>query len=255
HAGMTAFPWVMATSVRMTHLPVGVVMFAWHLLSIFLLLLACWRIARLCVRARAAAWCGISLVASLLTIPVAGTSLYLVDQYVTSRSLSTPGTLLAVAAAAEGSDLQAAGWLAVTMLVHPLMTVFAAAYLVILAALKRCGVGSVWTTASLPLDLLQPATPAYRKVLETRPLHLITNWASYQWVGVFAPVALLTWFHGIARHRRLGPMAWLCRGLIVFQLMFCAIALVISVPSRFEQLSELQPMRSLHLLYILLFVF
>ena len=36
-----------------------------------------------------------ALVLGLLTIPVAGTSLYLVDQYVTARTLSTPLSLIA----------------------------------------------------------------------------------------------------------------------------------------------------------------
>src|SRR5947207_2530825 len=101
HASLTAFPWVMAASVRATHLPVGTVMLAWQLVSMFAVLWASWRIARRCFQAPAAVWGGVALVASLLTMPVAGTSLYLVDPYVTSRSLSTPGALLAVATAAE----------------------------------------------------------------------------------------------------------------------------------------------------------
>src|SRR5205814_9090739 len=40
HASLTAFPWVMATSVRVTHLPVAIVMLAWQVISIFALLLA-----------------------------------------------------------------------------------------------------------------------------------------------------------------------------------------------------------------------
>src|SRR5439155_20264175 len=137
HASLTAFPWVMAASVRVTHLPVGGVMLAWHIVSIFAVLLASWRIARLCFQLPAAVWSGVALVASVLTIPVAGTSLYLVDPYVTSRSLSTPGAMMAVASAAEGSGLRAAGWLLVTAAVHPLMAVFAGTYLVILFALRR----------------------------------------------------------------------------------------------------------------------
>ena len=255
HASLTAFPWVMATSIRVTHLPVAIVMLAWQVVSIFAVLLASWRIARLCFQSPAAIWCAVALVASVLTIPVAGTSLYLVDPYVTSRSLSTPAALMAVASAAGGSGRHAAGWLLVTAAVHPLMAMFAGTYLVVLAALKRCDAGLAWATAGLPLNLFPPATPAYRRLLEIRPLHLITNWRWYEWLGVVAPLALLTWFDRIGRERQLGPMAWLCRGLIIVQLMFSALALAIAVPGRFEQLSELQPMRSLHLLYTLMFLF
>jgi hypothetical protein len=254
HASLTAFPDVMAASVRATRLPLAVVMLLWQLLSIFAVLLASRRIARLCFHSSAALWCSTALVASVLTIPVAGTSLYLIDPYVTSRSLSTPGALLAIASAAEGRAGRAAAWLLATAIVHPLMTVFAGSYLIVLAVLRRYDGGSAWTIAAVPF-LLRPATPAYQRILETRPLHLITNWTWYEWLGVAAPLALLAWFARIGRTRRLGPMPWLCRGLIAFQLMFSLAAFVIAVPGRFEQLSELQPMRSLHLLYLLMFVF
>src|SRR4051794_31688532 len=48
HAGLTAFPAIVAASVRATHLPVSVVLLGWQLLSIFGVLLASWRIARAC---------------------------------------------------------------------------------------------------------------------------------------------------------------------------------------------------------------
>jgi hypothetical protein len=255
HASMSAFAPVVATSVRITHLPVGVVTLMWHVTSIFGLLFACWRIGRACFPSRVAAWSGVALVAALLTIPVAGTSLYLMDQYLTARSFSTPGTLLAVACAAEGNAPGTVGWLALTAPIHPLMTGFAASYLAILVLSRRYDAGSIASAWFLPFDLLRPPSPAYQKVLETRPLHLITHWMWYHWLGVVAPVALLAWFARIGRERRFGPMSWLCRGLILFVVMFSAIALVIAVPGRFEQMSELQPMRSLHLVYILLFVF
>jgi len=255
HAGLTAFPWVMAASVRATHLPLSVVLLAWQLVSIFAVLVASWRIGRACFHRPAPVWCGTALVASVLTIPVAGTSLYLIDPYITSRSLSTPGTLLAVACAAEGRLFGAAAWLLATAIVHPLMTVFAGSYLATLAVLQRNDAAAGWSIAAVPFNIFQPATPAYQRILQTRPLHLITNWAWYEWLGVAGPLALLLWFDRIGRMRRLGPMAWLCRGLIVFQVMFTLASLVIAVPGRFEQLSELQPMRSLHLVYVLLFLF
>src|SRR5262249_10929318 len=99
------------------------------------------------------------------------------------------------------------------------------------------------------------ATPAYHRILEMRPLHLITNWRWYDWIGVFVPLLLLMWFSHLAARHRFWRMDSMCRSLISFQLVFCALAMAISRPGRFEQLSELQPMRSLHLLYILLFLF
>jgi hypothetical protein len=47
----------------------------------------------------------------------------------------------------------------------------------------------------------------------------------------------------------------MCKALIVFGLLFFILGLAITVPERFEQFTLLQPMRSLHLTYVLLFVF
>src|SRR5262249_27868019 len=107
----------------------------------------------------------------------------------------------------------------------------------------------------LPLWLFEPATPAYRRILETRPLHLITNWSWYEWLRVFAPLLLLLWFGRLAQARGRLRLRVMCRALIGFQIIFLLTALVIARPGRFELLSELQPMRSLHLLYLLLFLF
>jgi hypothetical protein len=46
----------------------------------------------------------------------------------------------------------------------------------------------------------------------------------------------------------------ICKALIAFEAAFFVLALVVSMPGRFENLAELQPMRCLHLLYILMFL-
>ena len=42
----TIFDKVVAASVRLTHAPLGWVIFAWHYLTIYLVLLGCWRLCR-----------------------------------------------------------------------------------------------------------------------------------------------------------------------------------------------------------------
>src|SRR5437870_12934564 len=46
-----------------------------------------------------------------------------------------------------------------------------------------------------------------------------------------------------------------CRALIVYDLAYFAAAVIVSLPARFGSLARIQPLRSLHLLYILLLVF
>ena len=50
-----------------------------------------------CVTSNRARWGGVALLASVLSVPVAGTALAIMDPYFTARSLSTPLTLLAIA--------------------------------------------------------------------------------------------------------------------------------------------------------------
>ena len=47
HAHLTLFPNLVAFSLRVTHLPMDVGLFLWHVASISLLLLACWELSGL----------------------------------------------------------------------------------------------------------------------------------------------------------------------------------------------------------------
>ena len=255
HAGMTLFPHVIAASIKLTHLPVEWALLGWQLLSIFVLLLACRRIAELCFRENYAAWSAVTMVACLLTLPVAGTALYIEDQYVTSRSLSTPAALMAVACTFGGNYVAAALWIAFMAAVHPLMAFFATSYLAVFLVMRHGRRLWRWRLEGFAAVLFPPLSPAYEAVLRTRPYFLITNWAWYEWVGILAPFGVLAWMSRVAQRYRLGPMRAACRALIVFEGVFFALSLVISVPGRFEYLSEIQPLRCLHLLYILLFLF
>ena len=257
HARMTFFPQLIAGSIRVTHLPLGAALLAWHVFSIFLLLLGCWRIASLCFEEKHAAWCGIALVGSLLSIPVAGTRLFLMDPYFTTRSLSAPGALLGVAGVLKEKYLASAMWIFFTAVIHPLMAVFAAVYVGIILLLKfrTKSVGAAASVAVLPEQLFPPVTSEYREILQTRPYFFLTNWAWYEWLGLLAPFAIFAWFASVAKRYALGPMNLACRALVIYGAMFFSVALIISRPGRFENFSEIQPLRYLHLLYILMFLF
>jgi hypothetical protein len=254
HAGMTLFPQLIAESVRLTHLPAEIALLVWHFVTIFGLLWACFRIARLCFRERHAAWCGVALVAALLTLPVAGTALYIMDQYVTSRSFSTAASMLALASILEKRRVSAALWIAFTAVVHPLMSLFALALVGSVLVFERdwnlepvlCGI--------LPATLFPPVSPAYREVLRSRPYFLLTNWAWYEWLGIVAPIAVLWAMAAAMRHPRFGPAPRLLKAVIAFEAVFFGAALWISMPGGIERFAEIQPMRCLLLVYIVMLV-
>ena len=262
HASMTLFPNMIAASIRITHLSTDWALFLWQVLSIFFFLWACWRIGRLAFGDSLAAWGGTVLVASLLTIPVAGTALYIMDQYLTTRALSTAATLWVIVEVIERRWIQAALWLLFTGLIHPLMVVFCLAYVVAWLAVDKLwpetdSLGWAVTPAALifPLNLFPPVSDAYREILETRSYFFLLRWEWYEWLGIFAPLLLMEWFRRVARHHGLPVLARLCRATIVFGAMFFVAALVLSVPQRMAPLAKLQPLRALQLEFILLFLF
>ena len=254
HAHMTLFPQLIAGSLRPFHVPVGIGMLAWQLLCIFLFLLASWRIAKLCFRHEYAVWCAVTLIGSLLRLSAAGTGLYVMDEYLTPRSFSTPAALFAVSEAMEGNYVRAGIWAAGICVIHPLMAVFVTAFVGLLFLFQRREKVSMPALAALALPLFPQVTPAYREVLQTRPYFFLTIWAGYEWLGLLAPFAILAWMAWLGRRKGLHRLRLLSIALIAFEAIFFAIALVVSLPGRFENLAELQPMRCLHLLYVLMFI-
>lgn len=260
HAHATLFDDFVAASVRISHVPFDVVILFWHLVCIFGLLLGCYRVARVCFKDSRAPWGGVALVAALLTIPVAGTALYIMDQYVTTRDFSTAGIMLVLADAMEGKFWRAGILIVLIATIHPLMSVFGIGLLFFLYLEHRrsiAGPRSEMTAAAmlfLALPSLAPVSPVYRKILDTHDAYfLVTRWEWYEWVGIFAPLAILWGFGRYAKSRFRPEMADLCRALVVFGLGSFAAALLLSVP-RLAGWALLQPLRSLHLVFILLFV-
>ena len=129
----TIFDKLVAGSVRITHLPLGAVVLGWQVLSIFLLLWGGWRISRRCSRESCARWAAVTTLAVLLTLPVAGSALYLSDQYFHPRALATAVVLAAIAAILDGKRVVAALLLAVAVVIHPLMASFGLSYCLLLA--------------------------------------------------------------------------------------------------------------------------
>jgi len=257
HAKLTLFPNLIAWSVRITHMPLEWVLLVWHFACIFLLLLACWKLGRQCLGSAKAGWGSAVLMAALLTIPVAGTALYIMDQYLNSRSFSTAAMVWIVLSAVQRKYLQAAGWLALTASIHPLMAVFSAFYAGLLIWRQDWGrlrVGSVRAAMIFPLALFPPVTRAYKQALDGHSYFFLLRWKWYEWLGIVGPLVILWWFARVARRRNLRRLETLCFSSVLFGGVCFIAGLLITIPDRFVRFVELQPMRSLHLIYVLLLI-
>jgi hypothetical protein len=260
HAGMTLFPNFVAASIRIVHISTEWALFLWQIVTIFLLLWACWRIGKATFPAAQSAWAGTALVAALLSIPVAGTALYIMDQYITTRAFSTAATLWVVAEAIERNWIRAGLWLLFTALIHPLMVLFCVSYAALFYLVEhdwspfRSSTAAAAVFTLLPTRLFPPVTDAYREVLDTRSYFSLLRWQWYEWLGIFGPLLLMEWFRRIARRHNLAVLERICRTTILFGILWFAAALVVSVPPSLAQFAKLQPLRALQLEFILLFL-
>ena len=261
HASLTLFPNVVAFSLRVTHLPMEAGLFLWHVASIFLLLLGCWELSGLLfsnTNAKAR-WGGVCLVAALLTIPVAGTALYIMDQYLNPRNLAAFAGIFMVARTLERKYVRTLFWLAFAACMHPLMWMFPFSFCVLLLAMERFE--SRWRMQSttgfaalLWMPLSPAASAAYHEAAKRHGFHYIQRWAWYELLGIVAPLVLFWWFARIARGRQWVVLERVSRAFILYGLIYLVAALVVDLPARFEALARLQPLRSLHFLYIVMFV-
>ncbi len=266
HASMTLFPNLVAFSLRVTHAPFETGLLAWHLASIFLLLLACWRLSGILFETAKARWGSVCMVAALLTIPVAGTALYIMDQYLNPRNLAAFAAVFAVTGILKKNYFRALAWIAFAACVHPLMWVFpfsfGALWLVIEEIERRTGplknarqgVGSLAAIVLIGIPLAGGTSPAYHESARMHSYFYIQDWQWYEWLGLLAPLAVLWWFARIAKTRQKPLLARACRAFAVYGVIYFLVALVVDLPGSLEALARIQPLRSLHLLYTFLFI-
>jgi hypothetical protein len=259
----TIFDKLIAWSVKVTHLPLAWASLGWHFVSIFLILWCCYRIASRCFHEGPARWAAVALVGALLTIPVSGTGIMLADQYLHPRALATVAILGAILASIEGRKRAAAAFLCCAAAIHILMAVFGVSLCVFLTwrrpmaavSTKQFRPDRLAVAAVLPVSwLFEPASAAWRRAAATRGFYFLMQWHWYEWLGIVAPLGLLWWFSQIARRDRSHTMALLSNRLVWFGVFQMLAAFAMMLPPGLERLRPLEPMRYLHLIYLLLFL-
>lgn len=263
HAHLSVFPLLVGGSARLTHLPVDWVILAWFVTGIFLLLLASWKLLCALFETDSARWGGLALLAAALSVPVAGTALAIADPYITARTLSTPATIFAIACFVSGRRKQAATWWLFTALIHPQMGFYLALFIGCLAVMTRRAPTRVAQAPAadyaclsvLPFVFeLQPARGPAREALLSRTYFFVSQWAWYEWIGVFAPLALLGWLSTADLRGARPALRPLARTVVAFGLLCTLAGIVLTISPRLENYARFQPMRALHLVYVIFFL-
>lgn len=257
---LSLFAHLLAAVVRITHLPLSVVLLATHLASIYLFLLAAWMVAGRLFSRTAERWFAVAFAATCFTLPAAGTALVLMDPYVTSRSFSTPLGLLAVAAALERRWIRTALFLILMGLMHPLMVLYVAglvllyilidtnhvrrAILLVAAGTLMAGLVSMGARQTI-------VSKAYLAAMHSpgRAFLYPAQWRWYEDLGLIAPLVLFS----IAAYRSLpeGRIRKLCLACIVLGASTSLAAFLFVHSYGPYLLIRLQLLRSFHILYLL----
>ena len=258
----TIFDKLIAASVRLTHLPLAWMVLVWQLAAIFLILYGCLRIARRCLVSPAAHWAATALVAALLTLPLPGIAINLADQYLHPRNLATAAILAAIVAVLDRRLWVAAILLAIAFAIHAIMAAFGISFCIFLWwFLRRPPLQAAPIAAALlmPLGwLFEPASDAWRQAAATRGFYFLGRWHWYEWLGVFAPLALIFALRRFLQDRKDASYGTaiipLISALLYYGVFQSIAGLAIMLPPSLERLRPFEPMRYLHLLYLLFFL-
>lgn len=255
HAGYSLYPHLIAASARWNHLSIDWLAFCWHVASIFLLLAATFRLASAFFDEARERWCAVALMAALLTLPVAGTALYILDQYLNPRNLAAFAALFGLAEFLHRKYLRATIWLLFCVAVHPLMASFAVAFVLWIAFLDQLRPmrGQVGLYL-FPLALFAPASPAYHEVALRQPYFFLLRWEWYEWLGLLGPMVLFWWWGGAQGQGKANNIARVSRGMVPYLVIATIASLVLCIPGRLEPIARFEPLRCLALAYILLIV-
>jgi len=281
HLRYSLFAPVMAGLVRASNFSLEMVLLLVHLATFWTTLFAAWLLAARCYASREARGGAVALLAVWMTLPIAGTSLMLMDPYVTARSLSTPCVLLALVGALRfllpqfemeedgrpdrrrGLALCCAGLVGAGMM-HPLMAAYGlGAVLLLGAVLSRSRRVRVWGTVVLGLTAAAmaagvqlsapPESAVYQRVVLTRDYWFLSQWHWYELIGLIAPVVILSVVAMGQRREGDAARVALARMAIAAGVTAIVVATLFARTSMATHLvARMQPLRIFQVVYVVM---
>jgi len=263
----TVFDGWMAQFISHTGMSVAGAELLWQWLSIFALLYGAWLILVQIFPENRARLGGLAMLSALLTLPVAGTALYIADQYLHPRCMASALILFAAVLILAGRRWFGIPLLAVAFLLHPLMGALGASFCVFLAVsyspeacarvaglFRRSKAGSAaGVVLAIPFGwMLQAPSPIWLKAIGSRHWFRLFEWEWYEWLGAIAPLVLFWFCIKLARRQKLVKLERLALAVFWYGVFHQLFAMAILGPPDLIGLSALEPMRYLHLVYIFL---
>ncbi len=258
HGRLSGFPFLMGGAVRLLHLPLDVFLFLAYVLSILAFLTGCFLVATQVFSSRCAAWSAIFLAGCCLTLPAAGTSVLLMDPYVTARSITTPLSLFALLAYFKRSWMQFVVCFVIMFAVHPLMGLYFGCFMGTFAIMEHhgeraagalCILGVLFAGAVHHVGTEASTGDAYREAVLSRPYYFLSGWHWYEIVGLVAPLMLM--LIASSRSSRGSLAGRLCSTCVFLGTTAMLISLCLVHPENLNLLVRLQVLRIFHTIYMI----
>lgn len=263
HLKHSLFSLALGWVVRGLHVPLRYALFVSYVASLWMMVYACWRLSGLLfstARGRAGA---MLLMTATLTLPVAGSAIYILDPYLTARSFSTPLTLIAIAFALERRTLATVVCLIGAFILHPLMAAYAVGYVSALALIRTrhwttlaaatAGVMLLGLVASHAGTLLG-ASPAYRVATVSRDYFFLDKWEWFEIFGLFPPLVASLIYLSPSRFRIRSNYGLIAAVSLYVGSLAILFAVCYTRTDHSFLLARLQVLRSFQIIYILFFL-
>jgi hypothetical protein len=280
HLRFSIFAPILAFAVRNSGIGLAAMLLIVYVATIWTTLWAGWLLAERCFSGRASIG-AVTLLATWFTLPVAGTSLMLMDPYVTARSISTPCTLLALYYALASltqwrqenqyglpAVIKACSLLVFAALMHPLMAAYG------FCCILALGISTLyrrrtWLLSTLGLCLIAvlvaavlqtvgpPESLDYRQVAMSRYYWFLSEWHWYEWMGLAGPMVIIgfTAFAKTQKNKNCARVA-LARMSITAGIAAITVALLFArLNAESLSVARLQPLRIFQTIYIVMVLF
>lgn len=233
-----------------------------YLLTLVAFIYGAWYLSGLITDCRSSRWFAVCLAGCFFTLPVAGTSIHIMEPYPGPRSIVAALSLFAVGLTLERRWL----WLGVTLLasatMHPELTIFTGSFVLVLAllndgrirlALSACVLALVTTaalyafTAHAAASVTYPSA-AYLAAQQSRTYIFLSDWHWYELLGVLLPLCLLA--VAASRLRISNVAARLCVACVLAGTTSLLCSALFVHPAGSGLLARLQMLRMFQLIYI-----
>jgi uncharacterized membrane protein YecN with MAPEG domain len=172
-----------------------------HLLVLIGFIYGAWYVSGLITECRFCRWTAVCLAGCLFTLPVAGTSINIMEPYLGPRAFVAVLSFFAVGLTLEGRWLWLGLLLVASVTMHPELTIYTGSFVLVLALLERgkmrwalyaCAFAVLIATVLHAFTVHAAASAAYEAAQQSRSYIFLSEWHWYELLGVLLPLCLLS---------------------------------------------------------------